>query len=82
MFGRGPGSEDIFPHQNVRLIGVGGVQPTSEAIASRAYPLVTEIYAVVRTDMPPTSTAVLLRDWLLTEEGQAVVAESGYVPIQ
>jgi hypothetical protein len=26
-------------------------------------------------------SAVLLRDWLLSGEGQAVVEESGYVPI-
>jgi phosphate transport system substrate-binding protein len=72
----------MFPHNRVQLIGIDGVQPTSENIASRAYPLTTEVYVVVRADMPPESTAVLLRDWLLTEEGQAVIAESGYVPIR
>jgi phosphate transport system substrate-binding protein len=72
----------IQPDPLIKLIGINGVQPTSEAIAERAYPLTAEVYAVVREDMPQDSTAVMLRDWLLTEEGQAAVEESGYVPIQ
>jgi ABC-type phosphate transport system substrate-binding protein len=73
----------MFPHENVKLIAVDGVQPTSETIASREYPLWTEVYVVVRAnDLLPGRTVELLRDWLLTEEGQTVIAESGYVPIR
>jgi phosphate transport system substrate-binding protein len=72
----------MLPDENVRLLGIEGVVPTSETIASREYPLVTEVYAVVRAAMPTDSTAVMLRDWLLTEEGQEAVEESGYVPIR
>lgn len=72
----------MLPNEQVKLIGVDGVVPTTATIADRSYPLVTEVYAVVRADMPPASPAVRLRDWLLTEEGQAVVAESGYVPLK
>ena len=69
----------IFPDERVKLIAIDGVKPTSDTIAERAYPLTTEVYAVVREDMPEDSTAIMLRDWLLTEEGQAAIAESGYV---
>jgi phosphate transport system substrate-binding protein len=72
----------IFPHENVKLIGIDGVLPTSDNIADRSYPLATEVYAVMREGMPKNSTAVLLRDWLLTKEGQAAIAESGYVPMR
>jgi phosphate transport system substrate-binding protein len=72
----------IFPSEFVKLIGVDGVVPTSDSIADRSYPLTTEVYAVIREGMSQDSTAVLLRDWLLTEEGQEVVAESGYLPIR
>jgi len=70
----------MLPDENVRLLGIEGVVPTYETIAGQDYPLVTEVYAVVRTDMPVDSNAVMLRDWLLTEDGQEVVEESGYVP--
>lgn len=72
----------IFPSEYVKLIGVDGVGPTSDSIADSSYPLTTEVYAVIREGMPQDSTAVLLRNWLLTEEGQAVIKESGYVPIR
>ena len=66
----------------VRIFGVDGVYPTFETIADGSYPLVTEVYVVIRKGMPPDSMAVYLRNWLLTEEGQGVVLDSGYVPIQ
>ena len=72
----------MLPDENVKLLGVNGVLPTSETIASGTYPLVTGVYAVLRADLPPDSSAVLLRDWLFSEAGQAVVKESGYVPIR
>ena len=72
----------MLPDENVRLMGIEGVVPTSETIANGDYSLATEVYAVVRADMPADSTAVMLRDWLLTVDGQNVVKESGYVPIR
>jgi phosphate transport system substrate-binding protein len=71
----------IFPDANVRLMGIDGVEPTAESIAGRTYPLTSEVYAVVRGGMSPESPAVSLRDWLLTAEGKAVIAESGYIPM-
>ncbi len=72
----------MFPDKHVKLIGINGVRPTSDSIAKRAYPLTTEVYAVIRESMPPDSSAVLLQNWLLTAEGQAVVKESGYVSLR
>jgi phosphate transport system substrate-binding protein len=71
----------MLPTEEVKLIGVDGVLPTSENIAARSYPLTTEVYVATREGMPADHTALLLRDWLLTSEGQAVIAKSGYVPI-
>ena len=71
----------MFPHEYVRLVPIEGVAPTSENIAARTYPLFAEVSAVVREDMPADSTAVILRDWLLTDDGQSVIEASGYVPI-
>ena len=75
-------AEYIFPSETVKMIGVDGVHPTSNTIAERTYSLTTEVYVVIREGMPVDSTAILLREWLLTEGGQEAVAESGYVPIE
>lgn len=71
----------ILPHERVKLIGIDGVLPMSSTIASGAYPLTTEVYAVIREGVAADDEAALLRDWLFTQEGQAVVEESGYVPV-
>lgn len=74
--------EQMAPKTNVKLCAVDGVAPTREHISDRTYPLSAEVYAVVRSDLPAASSACVLRDWLLSTEGQAVVDESGYVPVR
>ena len=71
----------MLPDENVKLIGINGVMPSADNIADRSYPLTTEVYVVVRKDMSSGSTALMLRNWLLTTEGQNIVEESGYVPL-
>ncbi len=64
-----------------KILAVDGVEPTNETIADGSYPFVTEIYAVTHKDLPEGHGARKLRDWLLSGEGQAFIAESGYVPL-
>lgn len=71
----------MLPTETVRIAAVEGVLPTYETISEGTYPFVTEVYVAVRGDAAPESTAIQLRNWLLTPNGQAVVAESGYVPV-
>ena len=66
----------------LKMCAVNGIAPSDDTIRNRTYPYVTDVYAVVRNNTPADSPAVRLRDWLLTPEGQAVVKESGYVPLQ
>jgi phosphate transport system substrate-binding protein len=73
--------EFMARHPNIKLLEVDGVLPTFDNIRTRSYAFTTEVYAVTRKDMDPGSNACQLRDWLLTEEGQSVVKECGYVPI-
>ena len=53
----------------------------SETIRSRRYPFVTEVYVVVRRDLPPEHPARRLRDWLLSPTGQRMVEQTGYVAV-
>jgi phosphate transport system substrate-binding protein len=65
----------------VATLAVDGVAADPASIESGKYPLVTYVYLAHRSDLTRTSAAARLRDWLRTPAGQAVVAESGYVPI-
>ncbi|MCL2199359.1 MAG: substrate-binding domain-containing protein [Defluviitaleaceae bacterium] len=57
----------------IRVMSFDGVTPTSETIASGEYALTTHYYAVIRADSAEGSPERLIRDWLLTEEGQNAV---------
>jgi phosphate transport system substrate-binding protein len=62
-----------------RTVAIDGVEPNAETIASGKYPLTTPVYAAYRASDPPDSPGMKLLAWLLSEEGQRVVKESGYV---
>ena len=64
-----------------RTIAVDGVVPTYDTIRDRTYPLISDVYVVTRAKLDAQSQARRMRDWLLSAEGQAVVRESGYVPV-
>jgi phosphate transport system substrate-binding protein len=66
----------------VTTLAIDGVRPEPATIASGRYPLVTFVYLAHRSDLSPGSAAARLRDWLTTAAGQAVIAESGYVPLR
>jgi ABC-type phosphate transport system substrate-binding protein len=64
-----------------RLLAVDGVEPNFETIRTRKYPYTAPVLAVTRGDLDPAAPAARWRAWLLSAEGQAVVRESGYVPV-
>lgn len=55
------------------------VQPSLSTVRSGAYPIARNLDVIVRNDISPAARAFV--DYLLSAEGQAYVASSGYVPI-
>ncbi len=70
----------MAPNQHLKLIRVDAVMPNDDNIRSRSYPYATEVYVAIRNDLESDSIAYQLREWLLTDDGQKIVEESGYVP--
>ena len=54
---------------------------TKANIMNGTYPYITDVYAAVRSDIDKSSTAYKIFDFLTTTGGQAIVEESGYVPL-
>lgn len=65
-----------------RALAIDGVEPTAANIASGAYPWSTQVFAAWRGGEADDAPAMRLKRWLLSPEGQAVVRESGYVPVR
>ncbi len=73
---------DMWGNDQVRLLKVDGVYPSPETIASKEYPVGTAYYAVIRSDEPEDSPARQVIEWLLSDDGQILAKETGYVPLQ
>jgi len=67
--------------ERIKFCAVDGILPSYDTIKAKKYPLTTEVFVVIRQGQNAESPACRFRDWLLAEEGQAAVKESGYVPI-
>ena len=72
--------ENILKDIRTKGIAVNSIYPNKENITNNSYPLVAEVYAVIRDDLNELSTAYKLYELLQTEIGKKVIAESGYLP--
>lgn len=72
------GDGEASTEGGVKLLALDGVYPDTEHIRNGSYPIVNDLYAVYRTDDPNPNVQSMV-DWMLTEEGQAIVEGSGYV---
>ena len=65
------------PH--TRTLQIDGVEPTPQTVADGSYPLLYECVAVTRKGGPERAKTIV--DWLISEEGQAVIRETGYCAV-
>jgi len=72
---------DMWGAENIKLLEVDGIAPTPESITSGAYPYTTAYYAVMRSDEPEDSPARQVVSWLLSDGGQTLAEETGYVRV-
>ncbi len=73
--------EGIIKNPDIKLLSVDSVAPTAENIKNGKYPIVTEIYAVTYEEQTNENVDKLL-NWILSEEGQYILEETGYVGIR
>ncbi len=73
-------NDDVKPIDVVPLGGGDAVAPTSENVQSGEYPVSRELY--MYTDGEPTGVLKQYLDWGMSEEGQRLVEEQGFVPVK
>lgn len=72
--------EGIIQNPNVKMIAIEGVAPTKENIKSGAYPIITPVYAVTYEENTNENVHKLIA-WMLSDEGQYIIEETGYVGV-
>ncbi len=72
--------EGIIKNPDIKMISIDGIAPTAENIKNGTYPVVTPIYAVTYEEQTNENVDKLL-NWILSDEGQYIIEETGYVGI-
>ena len=70
--------EGMVQHPDIKILAVDGVAPTVENIKNHRYPIVAPLYAVTYAENTNENVDKLI-DWMLSEEGQYIIEETGYV---
>lgn len=73
--------EGIINNPDIKILSVDGIAPTAENIKNGSYSIVTPIYAVTYEENTNGNVDKLL-DWILSDEGQLIIEETGYVGIK
>lgn len=73
--------EGIIKNPDIKMISIDGAAPTSENIRNGSYPILTPIYAVTYKGNQNNNVNKLL-EWILSDEGQYIINETGYVGIK
>lgn len=72
-------ANDMKMADGLKILAVDGVVPGGDTIRSGNYPFLNNYYVVCGEH--PTEATQVLYDWILSDEGQKLVAHEGYVPV-
>ncbi len=73
---------DMWGNENVRLMKVDNVYPSNSTITSKQYPITTNYYAVFRKSEPADSNVRKVVNWILSDAGQKLAEDFGYVKVR
>lgn len=69
---------NLYVNENIKVLAVDGVYPSTENLQNGTYPLTANYYAVY---LKGDEQAEAFVQWLLSDEGQKCVEQAGYIPI-
>ena len=73
--------EGIIKNPDIKMIAINGVSPSKENIKNETYPIIAPVYAVTYEGNTKENVYKLI-DWMISDEGQYIIEETGYVGIK
>jgi phosphate transport system substrate-binding protein len=64
----------------VKVLAVDGVTPTLQTIQNKTYPFVQTVYAITTGNESENTKKFI--EWILSAQGQELVAKTGYTPVK
>ena len=66
----------------LKILQIDGVTPCPESFRSGAYPFLNPYYVVMAAETPEDSPTAVLYNWILSDAGQYLVDQEGYVSVK
>lgn len=73
--------EGIIQNPELKMIAIDGIAPTVENVKNQSYPITTHLYAVTYENNPNPNVDMLIT-WMLSDEGQYIIEETGYAGVK
>lgn len=70
---------EMIANNDIKLLSINGIAPTKENIINETYPITSTFYAVTRSDA--SSEIKEFVQWCLSDQGQYLIEQTGYVGI-
>ena len=74
-------ANDMRMADGLKILKVEDVEPSADTLRSKEYPLLLNYYVLIKAGLEETSPTKQLFQWILSEEGQKLVAGQGYVSV-
>jgi len=71
----------LYKNPGIKILKVNGIEPNDDNVRNSTYPFTAPYNGVIRSS-DANGTGGRALDWLLSEEGQRVIAQAGYVPLR
>jgi phosphate transport system substrate-binding protein len=72
---------DMWGNDQVKLLKVNGIYPDKTTISNGTYPIQTAYYAIFNKNEPADSDVRKIVSWILSDDGQQLMEDSGYVKV-
>lgn len=73
--------EGMIKNPDIKMIAIEGVAPTKENIKNGTYPVIAPVYAVTYEGNTNENVQKLI-NWIVSDEGQYIIEETGYVGLE
>ena len=71
--------EALYKSGSIKVLAIDEIEPSAENLRTGAYPYTVNYYAVYRRE---NETARRFVDWMVSDEGQAAIAQAGYITLR
>ena len=73
--------ETMKKNPGVKMLSLNGIEPTAENIKNKTYPVTDNFYAIT-VKGKESENAKRFIEWILSAQGQQIIADVGYVPLE